>query len=207
MNPKFTYIKCSLNRATFKVDKIRDWIEAQCKDKTVLNLFGGITRLRGCAEISNDLNQWFIPDKGADPLKIETTYHMDALECVKMLAAQGKKFQRIVLDPPYSYRKSMEMYQGKFSSHFKQICDVIPQVLTSDGKVVTFGYHSIIMGEDRGFRVAEICLFAHGGAMRTTIATIEEELEAGDKQDGDTIACVEQPINHVLASESQKVKA
>jgi hypothetical protein len=201
--PKFTYIKCSLNRATFTVDKIRDWIEAQCKGKTVLNLFGGITRLRGCDETSNDLNFWFIPAKGADPLKIETTYHMDALECVKMLVAQGKKYQRVVQDPPYSYRKSMEMYQGGLNSRFKQICDLIPQILAPGGKVITFGYHSIVMGEDRGFRVAEICHFAHGGAMRTTIATIEE-IEAGDKLDGDTVACVEQPINHVLASNSQQ---
>jgi hypothetical protein len=153
-------------------------------------LFGGPTRLSGCIETSNDLDYETKPRREDEPVeKIETTYHLDALECVKMLIGIHKKYQRIILDPPYSYRKSMEMYNGNRNSRFKQICDLIPQLLEPDGKVITFGYHSIVMGEERGFRVVEICLIAHGGALRSTFATVEEKLE------GDTIVSVESRIN------------
>lgn len=192
--PKFTFLQQTLNRFTFRVKGIRNWVESQCKDKTVLNLFGGPTRLRGCIETSNDLEHK-AKLKNGRWLDIETTYHMDALDCVKMLIAQKRKYQRIVLDPPYSYRKSMEMYNGNLASRFKQICDLIPQLLTPDGKVITFGYHSIVMGEERGFRLVEVCLISHGGAMRTTIGAVEEKLE------GDTIVSVEVPINRLLECE------
>lgn len=190
--PKFTYLKQGLNRYTFKVPGIREWIENECELKTVLNLFGGPTRLNGCIEISNDLDYETKPRHGEPVEKIETTYHMDALDCVKMLIGMQRKYQRIILDPPYSYRKSMEMYNGNMNSRFKQICDLIPELLQPDGKVITFGYHSIVMGEERGFKVIEICLIAHGGAMRSTFATVEEKL------DGDTIVSVERRINGVI---------
>jgi hypothetical protein len=185
--PKFTFLRQPLTRYTFQVEGIRNWIETQCKDKTVLNLFGGPTRLNGCIETSNDKDRWTQARLDKPAIPINTTYHLDALECVKMLINRHKKFQRIVLDPPYSYRKSMEMYNGNKNSRFKQICDLLPQLLESDGKVITFGYHSIVMGEERGFHVAEICLISHGGAMRTTLATVEDKLE------GDTVISVEAP--------------
>lgn len=191
--PKFVFLQQPLKRFTFQVTGIREWVEAECRGKTVLNLFGGPTRLNGCVETSNDKDYETTPrDKDEQPLKIETTYHLDALECVQLLIGIHKKYQRIVLDPPYSYRKSMEMYNGNKNSRFKQICDLLPQLLESDGKIITFGYHSIVMGEERGFRVIEICLISHGGAMRSTLATVEEKL------DGDTIVSVEQRVNKPL---------
>jgi hypothetical protein len=191
--PEFTFLQTSLNRYTFRVKGIRLWVENQCQGKTVLNLFGGPTRLNGCIETSNDL-AYEAKLKSGQRLKIETTFHMDALDCVRMLIAQGKKYQRVVLDPPYSIRKSMEMYKGNLNSRFKQICDLLPLILEPDGRVITFGYHSIVMGEERGFRVVEICLISHGGAMRSTIAAVEGKLE------GDTIVSVETPINRALST-------
>jgi hypothetical protein len=172
--PLFTFLQQPLKRYTFQVKGIRQWVEERCKGMWVLNLFAGPTRLEGCIEITNDLNTQF-----------NTLYHMDALDCVKKLIVMGAQFHRIVLDPPYSYRKSMEMYEGNRNSRFKEICDLLPQLLVPGGKVITFGYHSIVMGASRGFQVEEICLISHGGAMRTTIATVEEKLE------GDTVVCVE----------------
>ena len=43
-NPILDYIKCPLNRYTFKVKKIRKWVEFVCEGK-VLNLFAGKTKL------------------------------------------------------------------------------------------------------------------------------------------------------------------
>jgi hypothetical protein len=164
---KFTYLRQPLNRYTFKAPKIKAWVEAQCLEKVVLNLFAGPTRLNGCArEITNDWNPAF-----------NTNYCVDALDCVKVLAENGVEAERVVIDPPYSYRKSMELYQGRYNSRFKQLLDVIPEVLTPDGRVITFGYHSKVMSRKRGFAIREICLISHGGAQHDTIATVEERIK------------------------------
>ena len=67
----------------------------------------------------------------------------------------------------------MEMYKGIKCSPFKQLKDEIPNVLNQGGKVITFGYHSNTMGQNRGFTVEKICLFSHGGAIHDTIASVE----------------------------------
>lgn len=159
LTPSFDYIKCPLHRYTFDVQPIRHWVEGQCEGRT-LNLFAGKTKLN-VDETRNDLD----PDALAD-------YRMDALEFLRTW--QGQKFETILLDPPYAYRKSMEMYKGIKCSPFRQLKDEIPKCLTQDGRVITFGYHSVVMGQNRGFKVERIALFSHGGAIHDTIATVEQ---------------------------------
>jgi len=158
----FDYIKCPLNRYTFKVRNIREWVEKTCEGKT-LNLFAGITKLN-IDEVRNDLD----PNAIAD-------FQKDALIFVKEW--KGKKFDTILLDPPYSYRKSMEMYKGIKASPFRQLKDEIPRILKNGGIVITFGYHSNTMGTNRGFMVDRIGLFSHGGAIHDTIASVERLVE------------------------------
>ena len=154
----FEHIRCPLHRYTFSVAPIRHWVEDTCEGR-VLNLFAGHTTLN-VVEIRNDLD----PAMPAD-------YHMDALALLR--AWQGEKFQTILLDPPYAYRKSMEMYKGIVCSPFRQLKDEISRCLYPGGKVITFGYHSIVMGKQRQFRLEKITLFSHGGAIHDTIASVE----------------------------------
>ena len=158
VQPTFDYIKCPLHRYTFSIKPIREWVESNCEGKT-LNLFAGKTKLK-IDEIRNDLDIEALSD-----------YKMDALEFLRTW--QGEKFSTVLLDPPYAYRKSMEMYKGIRCSPFKQLKDEIVRVLEDDGRVITFGYHSNSMGKKRGFRVERIALFSHGGAIHDTIATVE----------------------------------
>jgi len=157
----FDYIKCPLNRYTFSVRPMKEWVETNCEGKT-LNLFAGKTKLL-VNEIRNDLDGEMLAD-----------YHMDALAFV--LDWNGEKFNTVLLDPPYAYRKSMEMYKGIIASPFRQLKDAIPDILKDNGIVITFGYHSTVMGTGRGFKVERICLFSHGGAIHDTIATIERKI-------------------------------
>jgi hypothetical protein len=157
----FDYIKCPLNRYTFSIRPIKEWVEINCDGKT-LNLFAGKTKLL-VDEVRNDLDSDMLAD-----------YHIDALAFV--LAWEGVKFNTVLLDPPYAYRKSMEMYKGIVASPFRQLKDAIPSILKENGIVITFGYHSTVMGEGRGFKVERICLFSHGGAIHDTIATIERKI-------------------------------
>lgn len=157
-NIEFTYYKTPLYRYTFSNKRIRRWVEENCEGR-VLNLFAGKVRLN-CDEVRNDLRE----DMPAD-------YHMDALELVKTW--EGERFDTIVLDPPYAYRKSMEMYGGAVSSPFNQIKDNIENVINPHGIVITFGYHSNVFGKKRGYKQEHILLLSHGGAIHDTIAVIE----------------------------------
>lgn len=156
--PEFDYIKCPLHRYTFSVKPIREWVEKNCDGKT-LNLFAGKVKLN-IHEVRNDLDEEALAD-----------FRMDAVEFLRTW--NDDKFDTILLDPPYAYRKSMEMYKGIRCSPFKQLKDEIPRVLRPNGKVITFGYHSNVLGQNRGFVVEKICLFSHGGAIHDTIASVE----------------------------------
>ena len=156
--PAFDYIKCPLNRYTFSVKPIREWTEKNCEGRT-LNLFAGKTKLN-IDEVRNDLDVEALAD-----------YHLDAVEFLRTW--EGDKFDTVLLDPPYAYRKSMEMYKGIICSPFKQLKDEIKNVITDGGKVITFGYHSNTMGMGRSYNVERIGLFSHGGAIHDTIASVE----------------------------------
>ena len=164
---KFTYLKQPLNKYTFKAPKVKSWVEDHCRDKTILNLFAGPTRIEECRiEITNDLDPTFY-----------TTFKKDALECVRELIRRGSKFEVVLLDPPYSYRKSMELYDGHRNSRFKRILDLLPAITYVDAQIITFGYHSSVMSKKRGFKIDEILLISHGGAQHDTIATVESRID------------------------------
>lgn len=124
-------------------------------------LFAGKYKLN-CNEIRNDIRV----DMPAD-------YHMDALEFVKTW--NKYKFDTIILDPPYAYRKGMEMYDGAISSSFNQVKNNINDIIKPRGIVITFGYHSVILGKKRGYKQEHILLMSHGGAIHDTIAVIERK--------------------------------
>jgi hypothetical protein len=161
MNIKFTYLKTPLNKYTFKSPKIRQWVEENVEGR-VLNLFAGQIKL-DCCEIRNDLRD----DMPAD-------YHMDAFDLVNTW--KGENFDTILLDPPYAYRKSMEMYDGAVASSFNKVKNAIFPILNKNGIVVTFGYHSNVMGNKRGFKQEHILLMSHGGAIHDTIAVVERKM-------------------------------
>jgi hypothetical protein len=154
----FEHFRCPLHRYTFSVKPIRLWVEKTCEGH-VLNLFAGKTKL-ALFETRNDLD----PEMLAD-------YHSDALQLLRNW--KGEKFNTILLDPPYAYRKSMEMYKGMVCSPFRQLKDEIPHCLVPGGLVITFGYHSVVMGAARYFKLERVALFSHGGAIHDTIACVE----------------------------------
>jgi len=155
---KLELINTNLRRYTFDSPKIKKWVESNSSGKC-LNLFAGKNKLE-IDEIRNDIDKTMIAE-----------FHKDAVDFVKDW--KGRKFNTIILDPPYAYRKSMEMYNGNYSSRFKQLADEIPRILSEDGKVISFGYHSTFLGKKRGFILNKLCIFAHGGSQHCTIGIIE----------------------------------
>lgn len=154
------YLKAPINKFTFKSKKIKRWVEQNTEGK-VLNLFAGKVLLN-CNEIRNDINK-----------EMPADYYMEAFDCIKFFIEQKTLFRTILLDPPYSLRKSMEFYQGKKISSFNKIKDILFLVLEQNGIVITFGYQSVSMGIRRNFEVEKILLINHGGAIHDTIVTKE----------------------------------
>jgi len=67
----------------------------------------------------------------------------------------------------------MELYNDVICSPFRQLKDELRRILAPHGKVIPFGYHSIVMGTRRGFVLERLALFSHGGAIHDTIATVD----------------------------------
>lgn len=158
--PNLKFIQTSLNRYTFKNKKMKQWVQDNIKGKT-LNLFAGKTKL-----CDNEI-------RVDSDITMDADFYMDAYEYIKNCQ---EKFDTIVLDPPYQYRKAMELYNGQYSSKFKLIADEIPNILNEEGNVISLGYHSTYMGKIRKFKLTELCVFGHSGAQHCTIGIVEERL-------------------------------
>lgn len=157
---EFTYLEQPPRKYTFELPLVKKWLESRCYGKT-LNLFAGKTRLN-INETRVDLSDEFNPD-----------YHMEAYDFVSLAIKNNWKYDTIILDPPYSLRKSMEKYNGKICSTFVKIKEQLPYLLNDGGQVITFGYTSVCMGKVRGFSKKEICLICHGGSHHDTVVVIE----------------------------------
>lgn len=119
------YMKIPLHKYTFKFKPLKEWVENNCEG-FVLNLFAGETKL-DCHEIRVD----------SDPNRI-FDYNIDAIEFTKIY--KGKKFNTIILYPPYGFRKSMELYNGnKISSRFNYLKDNLSKLLMPRGKESNHG--------------------------------------------------------------------
>ena len=158
---KLDYLEQPPKKFTFEQPKLKKWVENECNGK-VLNLFAGKTRLN-CDETRVDLSDEFNPD-----------YNMEAFDFVMMAKKNNWKYDTIILDPPYSLRKSMEKYKGKVCSTFVKIKNELPFILNDNGRIITFGYTSVCMGRVRGFKKVNVCLICHGGSHHDTVCVIEE---------------------------------
>lgn len=155
-------MKTQLLIYTFENSKIREWVEENVEGR-VLNLFAGKTKLN-CDEVRNDIRK-----------EMPADYYKDALDFVFFWKENHSQepFDTVLLDPPYSYRKSMTKYEGAVSSPFNQIKNGLLDIVTGRGIVITFGHHSVVMGEKRGFVQEHLLLMSHGGAIHDTMAVIE----------------------------------
>ena len=157
-------ISSNLRRYTFESPKIKAWVEFNSHGE-VLNLFAGKTELQ-LRELRNDVDPSMLAD-----------FYMDALDFILYWKSiRGYKFDTVILDPPYSYRKSMEMYNGNLNSRFKRIADEIFAIIKESSVIISFGYHSSFMGKVRGYQLEKMCVFAHGGAQHCTIGLIEKRI-------------------------------
>lgn len=156
------------NKWTFKIEPIHSLLRQEFHDNhNIIDPFCGRWSV---AEVKNDLN-----------LELDADYHMDALEFLKM--QKSESFEGAFYDPPYSMRQAVECYKsfGKEKQgatvtsmqFWSKVKDELARILKPKGKVLSCGWSSQGLGENRGFEMKRILLVAHGGSRNDTICTIE----------------------------------
>jgi len=164
-NINFTYLQQPPNKWTFTQPKLKQWVEEWCDGK-VLNLFAGKVKLsKNVNECRVDISPEFNP-----------IYCCDAYNFVQYAVENRRRFNTIVLDPPYNLRKAREKYDGKYIGSFTKIKNLLSGILYPKGRIITLGYDSVGMSKSRGFRKIAICLVCHGGDHNDTIGLVEEKI-------------------------------
>lgn len=124
------------------------------------------------AQFRNDLNN----DTNAQD-------HEDAVEWLKKRKSECA--DGVLLDPPYSLRQISEHYKAKgikvtgwhtSAGWTSTIKNEVARIIKPGGKAICFGWNSMGLGKNRGFRMDRILLVAHGGSKNDTIVTVETKL-------------------------------
>lgn len=155
------------NSETFSVPVIGDLVKKYLRGVSV----DPFARNKRWATYTNDLNP-----------TTEAEYHLDAVEFIDMLSANGVQADTLILDPPYSPRQIAECYEaaGKTvgmkdtqnAALYARVRSAARKLCKRGTVVMSFGWNSCGMGE--GFAPVELLLVAHGGAHNDTICIVEE---------------------------------
>jgi len=159
----FTYLSQPPRRYTFEAPKVKLWTEQWCKGK-VLNLFAGKTVLN-VDEVRVDIDK-----------NVIAHHCMDAYEFVVKCIGDGIKFDTIILDPPWNYRKAREKYEGRWIGKLTKVKNLLSQILNENSKVISWGYSSVGMSKSRGFKKVAICLVCNNGDHNDSIGLVEEKI-------------------------------
>ena len=162
---EMTYLVQPPRKWTFEQPQLKKWVEQHCEGN-VLNLFAGKIKLN-VLEYRVDISPEFNPD-----------WCGDAYEFVKNSIGK-KQFSTIILDPPYNLRKSREKYGGKYVGSFTKIKNLLPQILSRNGTIITLCYDTVGMSKSRGFEKIAICVICHNGDHNDTICVVEEYIQPG----------------------------
>lgn len=119
-------------------------------------------------------------------LEFEADYHMEALDFMSLMLEEGRLFDGVLFDPPYSPRQISECYKGvgrkvhttdTQSSFYGDRKNIAAKLIKHGGYAISFGWNSGGMGKKNGFEIVEIMLVAHGGAHNDTICTVERKVK------------------------------
>jgi len=134
-------------------------------------------RTFGIKPIKELLNNYiYFWDVVIDPFPFE--YKEDATEYLKKLPDNHSPIA--VFDPPYSTRQLKECYKGKGeydtkSSTWSNWKNLLAKKIESGGICISFGWNTNGLGINRGFKIVEILLVAHGGIHNDTICVVEKK--------------------------------
>jgi hypothetical protein len=160
---------------TFTIKPIAELIKKYGVGKGWIDPFAG---WNSPAEFTNDINP-----------KAPTIHHKEAKDFVEwfylMTHEDKPEIVGALFDPPYSNRQISEHYKESglqpnwrdtSAEFYSRVRDPLASIIKKGGYVISFGWNSAGMGKNRGFKIVEILLVAHGGSHNDTIVTVEQKL-------------------------------
>ena len=152
---------------TFEMPKLRTWVLKQCSG-TVLNLFGGKTRLNNYYP-----NKIIYNDKN---MEIDADYHYDALEIGSHFPEES--FDSVIFDPPYTMYQAVHNYDGHMIQDITACRNSLSQLLKPGGIIISLGYNSTGMGKHRGYKKTKILLVNNGASHNDIIILVEKKVQS-----------------------------
>jgi len=156
------------NKWTFQIKPIAKLLKEEITPGFWVDPYAGQS---SPATITNDLH----PDSKADE-------HLDALDFLTKLQFE---YDGVLFDPPYSLRQLKECYDSIGikpdpeifrADYISKQKDIISRIIKPNGKAICFGWNSIGLGKNRGFKLERILLVAHGRSHNDTIVTVERKM-------------------------------
>lgn len=157
----FTIIDSPPSKYTFDDLKIKKWVGDWCKGK-VLNLFAGKNIV--------DPNEYRVDLDSSMP----NINYIGSAEQFIIDYGVVKRFDTIILDPPFSERKAREKYDGRYIGNITKLKNDLTKILNPGGRVITFGYQARSMYNKRGYKRLAILMIDHLGDFNSTIGVVEE---------------------------------
>lgn len=168
---KITRVWAMPSKETFKIKPIKLLLEKYVGDgRGWIDPFAGNN---SPAEFTNDLNP-----------NTKARNHLNAKE---FCDGFKKKLKGVLFDPPYSYRQVKECYEGigikptqqdTQSRFYNKVMNAICNRIKVGGYSISFGWNSSGFGKNRGFKIIEILLIAHGGHHNDTICVVEQKVQS-----------------------------
>ena len=158
------------NKWTFTIKPIKELLKDYVNEGYWCDPFAGEN---SPAQVQNDLSG-------------KCEFNMDALAFLK--SRKDNEFDGVLLDPPYSLRQISEHYKKagiKITGWHTSagwgctIKNETARILKPGGKVICFGWNSMGLGKNRGFKMERILLVPHGGSKNDTIVTVEVKERRG----------------------------
>jgi hypothetical protein len=156
---------------TFDVKPIGDFVRRYLAESAVS--VDPFARNKEWATYTNDLNP-----------NTKAKNHRDAELFLQDLYHGEPICDLVILDPPYSPRQIAECYKelgrkvGMVDTQsallYKRVRDAALPLVKMGGIILSFGWNSVGMGIERGFKIEELMLCCHGGAHNDTICLAEK---------------------------------
>ena len=151
------------NKWTFTIKPIKELLEEEVGfGKDWCDPFAGFNSM---AEIRNDIDK-----------ETPVEHHEDALVFLK--GGNSESVVGVLYDPPYSITQARQYGKKEYASmkYWADCKNEIARIIKPGGKAICFGWNSMGLGKNQGFKMERILLVAHGGSKNDTIVTVEKRI-------------------------------
>ena len=171
---------CMPSSDTFTMKPIRELLQRYILPTNFYEWIDTMAKNSKMGFITNDLNP-----------NTDATYHMEAIDFLKMLKKDLYPVYGVLFDPPYSPTQVKECYEGiglkctqkeTQATYYTHIKDAIAELKPI--YVISFGWNSNGMCKSRGYQPVEILLVQHGGMHNDTICVVDKIMNKEIEENG-----------------------